>query len=138
AFLPNLDKDQEKLLQDWNTVQLDAAALKLIDKYRICRPYLHRGAKLRHCDWSPDYEDGIRMLLPHLVRAMTLARLAALNARHEFAQGHGTAGWEDVMAMLALGRHAEVGPALIGKLVGYRIESMAIEAVGPDTRRVKE
>src|SRR5262249_48454561 len=137
AFLPNLDKDQEKLLQDWNTVPLDAAALKLIDKYRICRPYLHRGAKLRHCDWSPDYEDGIRMLLPHLVRSMTLARLAALNARHEFAQGHAQAGWDDVMAILALGRHAEVGPSMIGKLVGYRIEWMAIEAVVPHLPELK-
>jgi hypothetical protein len=137
AFLPTLDKDQEKLLQDWNTVPLDAAALKLIDKYRTCRPYLHRGAKLRHCDWSPDYEDGIRMLLPHLVRSMTLARLAALSARHEFGQGHGKAGWEEVMAMLALGRHAEVGPSMIGKLVGYRIESMAIDAAAPHLPELK-
>src|SRR5947209_6298394 len=58
ALLPSLDKDQEKLLAEWNKVPLDAAALKLIDRSRESRVYLHRGAKLPRCDWGLDYEDG--------------------------------------------------------------------------------
>ena len=52
---------------------------------------------------------------------MTLARLAALHARHEFEQGHWEAGWDDV------DRPAETGPRtwrwapnLSAALVGYR------------------
>src|SRR5271165_6375313 len=82
ALLPNLDKDQEKLLEQWNKVPLDAAALKLIDVSRGSLEYLHRGAKLPRCDWSLDYQDGPFLRLPYLGKARNLARLAALNARH--------------------------------------------------------
>jgi hypothetical protein len=131
AFLPALDKGQEKLLEGWNKVPLDAAARELIGKYRMSRAYLHRGAKSPRCDWGEAYEDGIRMLLPHLPKSVTLARLAALNARHEFAQGQWAAGAEDVAALLGLARHLEMDRIMIANLVGPRIEAMAIEAAAP-------
>jgi hypothetical protein len=131
AFLPALDKGQEKLLEAWNKVPLDAAAMKLIDGYRMSRAYLHRGAKAPRCDWDEAYQDGIRMLLPHLPRSMTLARLAALNARHEFEQGHWAAGAEDVAALSGLARHLEMDRIMIANLVAPRIEAMAIEAAAP-------
>jgi hypothetical protein len=131
AFLPALDKDQEKLLEGWNKAPLDAAAQGLIGKYRMSRAYLHRGAKAPRCDWGEAYQDGIRMLLPHLPRSVTLARLAALNARHEFAQGHWEAGAEDVAALLGLARHLEMDRIMIANLVGPRIEAMAIEVAAP-------
>jgi hypothetical protein len=131
AFLPTLDKDQEKLLAECSKVPLDAAALKLIDRSRMSRAYLHRGVKLQRCDWSLEYQDGIRLHLPHLGKTMTLARLTALHARHEFEQGHGKAGAEDVTALLKLARHMEMDPMLIHNLVGYAIERIAIEAAAP-------
>jgi hypothetical protein len=131
ALLPTLDKDQQKIVQEWNKAPLDAAALKLIDKSRMSRLYLHRGAKLPNCDWSLDEEDGLNMLLPHLGRARTLSRLTALHARHEFEQGHPKAGWQDVSDLLKLSRHVGIGPTLIQRLVGYAIERMAIEAAAP-------
>jgi hypothetical protein len=137
ALLPILDKDQEKLLEQWNKVPLDAAAQKLIDKSRISRVYLHRGAKLQRCDWSLDYEDGIFLRLPYLVKARTLARLTALHARHEFDQGHWKAGAEDVTALLKLARHLEREPIMIVQLVGYAIEAIAIEAAAPSLPELK-
>jgi hypothetical protein len=131
ALMPTLDKDQEKLLEQWSKVRLDAAALKLIDRSRASREYLHRGAKLPRCDWSLDYEDGIGMLLPHLQKSRTLANLAALHARREFEQGHWKAGWEDVSALLKLGRHMEMEPLFVQRWVGRAIESIAIEAAAP-------
>jgi hypothetical protein len=131
AFLPALDKDQEKLLEDWNKVPLDAAARGLIDKYRMSRADMLRAAKLRRCDWGEDYEDGIRLLLPHLPKSITLARLAALNARYEFARGRWSEGAEDVAARLGLARHLQMDPIMIANLVGPRIEAMAIEAAAP-------
>ncbi|MFL5243321.1 MAG: hypothetical protein ACJ8FY_14545 [Gemmataceae bacterium] len=131
ALLPNLDKDQEKLLEDWNKVPLDAAALKLIEKGEPSREYLGRAAKLQRCDWSLDYDDGIWLRMPFLGKALTLARLTALHARHEFKQGRWKSGWTDVTAVFYLGRHVEMAETFITRLVGYRIERMAMEAAAP-------
>jgi hypothetical protein len=131
ALLPALDKDQEKLLEEWKKVPLDAAALKLIDASAGSRVYLHRGAKLPRCDWSLDYEDGILLRLPFLPKTLPLARLTALHARHEFERGHGEAGWEDVAALLKMARDVEQTPIMIANLVGYRLESIGIEAACP-------
>ena len=131
ALLPTLDRDQEKLLQEWSKVPLDAAALKLIDGSQMSLVYLHRGAKLRRCDWSLDYEDGIGLPLTYCPRARVLSRLAALHARHEFEQGHWQAGWDDVLALFKLGRDVEMCPQLVGTMVGYAIETTAIEAASP-------
>jgi hypothetical protein len=137
ALLPTLDKGQEKLLQEWNNVPLDAAARALIDKSRMSRVYLHRGAKLPRCDWSLDYEDGIGLYLSHCPRSLTLARLAALHARQEFEHGHPKAGWEDVTDLLKLGRHVGMGPQFVARWVGYKIETMAIEAAAPYLPQLK-
>ncbi len=131
GLLPTLDKDQEKILREWDKAPLDAAALKLIEQSRNSLQYLHRGAKLPRCDWALDYEDGISLLVPHLSKARTLASLAALRARHEFKQGHLKAGWEDVTALLKLARHIETDPLMIDQLVGFAIEGMAIQAAAP-------
>src|SRR2546421_4143875 len=104
ALLPALDKEQEKLLDQWNKVPFDAAALKLIEKSRNSRVYLNRGAKLPRCDWSLNYQNGISLLLPHAGKAQVPARLVALHARHEFEQGHWQAGWEDGTGLLKLAR----------------------------------
>jgi hypothetical protein len=131
ALLPALDADQEKLLSDWNTVPFDAAALKLLEVSQGSLDYLHRGASLPRCDWSLDYEDGIRMRLPYLVKARSLSRLGALHARHEFSQGRWQAGWNDVISLFRLARHVEIGPTFIQQLVGYVIERTAIDAATP-------
>ena len=131
ALLPALDKDQDKILERWNKVPLDAVALKLIERSRGSLEFLHRGAKLPHCDWSLDYEDGLYLRLPHILKVRTLAALAALDARHEFEQGHWQAGWDDVTAVLTLGRHLEMEPLFVQRWVGRAIESIAIDAAAP-------
>jgi hypothetical protein len=138
ALLPALDKDLEKLLEQWNKVPLDAAALKLIDRSRYSRVYLHRGSKLPHCDWSLNYEDGWRLLLPHLAKSRTLARLAALHARHEFEQGHWKEGAQDVAALMKLARHLEVDPMPLQHVMAYAIERMALEAAAPYLPELKQ
>lgn len=127
AQMPVLDKDQEKLLADWDRVPLDEAALKLINASAKSRQYLLRGSKLKDCDWSLDYEDGMGLLLPYLAKSRDLARLAALHARYEFSQGHAEAGLEDAAAILALGRQAGNEPIMICILVRYAIETIAID-----------
>jgi hypothetical protein len=131
AFLPSLDKREEKLLEEWNKVPLDPAALTLIERSRMSRDYLHRGALLPRCDWGLEYGEGWRLLLPHMERSRTLARLTALHARHEFEQGHWKSGSQDVTDLLKLARHLEMDQMIIPSLVGYSIERIAIEAAAP-------
>jgi hypothetical protein len=128
ALLPTLDKDQEPLLKQWGKVPLDPAVLKLLEMSQGSREYLHRGAKLQSCDWSLNYEDGLVLSLPYLAKSRTLAQLTALHARHEFEQGHWTAGAEDVTSLLRLARHLEMEPIMIVQNVGFQIETIAIEA----------
>ena len=98
---------------------------------------MHRGAKLPHCDWSLDYQDGPFLRLPYLPKARNLARLAALNARHEFEQGHWKAGAEDVTDLLKLARHLETPPMMIVQLLGFMVETTAIEAAAPYLPQLK-
>lgn len=138
AFLPFLDKREEVLLEKCDKVPLDAAALTLIERSRLSRAYLHHGAKLPRCDWGLEYEEGWDLRLPHVEKALTLARLAALHARHEMEQGHRQAGAEDVADLLKLARHLEMNPMIIPNLVGYRIEAIAIEAAAPYLPELKQ
>src|SRR5947209_3896085 len=115
--MPSLDKDQEKVVHGWETVPLDAAAKKVVDQSSAALDYLHRGAKLDKCDWGLDYDDGIRLLMPHAGKARTLAQLAALRARSEFERGDAKAGVADVVAMLNLARHVQTDPLPIDQLV---------------------
>ncbi|SIO35110.1 hypothetical protein SAMN05444166_4008 [Singulisphaera sp. GP187] len=127
ALMPSLDKNQENRLADWNKIPLDGPALELIAAFGESRQSLLRGAKLRDCDWGLDYQDGMGLLLPHLAKARDLARLAALHARHEIAQGHVEAAAEDAAAILALARHVGSDPIVISILVRYLIEGTAID-----------
>ena len=131
GLMPSLDKDQEKLLHDWEKAPLDAPAVKLIEQSKNSLDYLHRGARLTRCDWALDYQDGIGLLLPHAAKARTLAQLAALRARHEFEHGDVSAALADVVAMFQLARHVENEPIMILQLVGYAIEAMAVQAAAP-------
>jgi hypothetical protein len=58
---------------------------------------------------------------------VTLARLAALHARSEFAQGHLESGAEEASAILTLARRGGSDPIAISILVRYLIEEIAIE-----------
>jgi hypothetical protein len=127
GLLPSMNPDQEKLIRNPNKVPLDSEALKLINRSSMSRLYLHRAASLPRCDWSLDYEDGIRLVLPHLGKSRTLTNLAALHARHEFEHGHWQAGADDITDMLKLARHLEMDRMIFPNLLGYAIESTAIQ-----------
>jgi hypothetical protein len=131
ALLPTLNPSQEKLVQEWSKVPLDAAALQLIEQSQGSREYLLRGAKLDRCNWSLDYDDGFFLRLPYLSKSLLLARLAALHARHEFSQGHWESGWADVSAIQKLARQVEAEPIMIVQLVSYAIEATAFDAAAP-------
>jgi hypothetical protein len=131
AVLPPLDAEQEKLLDNRATVPLDDAVLKLLDQSQTSLMFLGRGAKFRRCDWGLDYRDGGNMYLPHLAKARTLARLAALDARRAFEAGDYDRGSGDIFGMAALARQVGSDQTLVSMLVCFGIEGMAIDTVAP-------
>jgi hypothetical protein len=137
ALMPVLDNEEEKLLSAGNTAAREEDIAKLLKKSEMSLQYLHRGARLQLCDWSLDYDQGIFLPLPYAGKSRALARLAALDARHEFKQGHWKIGWEDVIAQLKLARHVETDPIMIVQLVGYGIETTAIETAAPYLPKLK-
>jgi hypothetical protein len=116
GVLPRRDEGQENLLREWNTAPLGDAGRKLVDAARDSLACLHRGAKLRDCEWGLDFEDGPRVLVPHLSRVHTLARLACLRARYAFEAGDRRAAVEDLLATLALARHLSSDGLMISVL----------------------
>ena len=138
GLLPTLDKKQVEFLQRWNKVPIAGAARKLIDSSSMSRLYLHRAAQLPHCDWNLNYEDGIRLVLPHIAKARTLGFLAALHARQAFEQGRWKAGARDVADLLKMARHLKSDRTIFSHLVGYLIELTAIEAAAPYLPKLKD
>ena len=132
ALMPTLDKEDEEVLGNWRTVSLDESRVKkIVEGSRTSLMFLHRGAAVVNCDWGLKYDDGMGMLMPHMSRARDLARLAALRGRYEFERGNWKVGRDDARAIVTLGRHVGREPVLVGRLVGYLIEDLAIELVAP-------
>jgi hypothetical protein len=137
ALMPNLDKEQEKLLQDinnvaeWQKLPLHPEAQKLVEASQASLMYLHRGAKIARCDWGLDYNDGVSLMMPHLAKARDLVRLAALRARIEFERGNRKAARADTAAMAALARHVASDPIMISILVGTGLEGVVVDVVAP-------
>jgi hypothetical protein len=131
ASLPALDADQEKLLENWAQAPLNEATRELLKQSHASLMFLHRGAKLRECDWGFDYRDGISLHLPHLAKARVLARLAALDARRAFEEGHSDRARDDSLGMVAMARQIGGDHTLVSMLVCYAIEGMTVDLVAP-------
>jgi hypothetical protein len=101
--------------------------------------HLHRGAKLRTCDWASDLRlDGPNVAAPYGLNAHTLARVALLRARWRFEHGDWDGGIDDVIATMVMGRH--IGRSKIWRTIhfGCQIETMAIRTLAFYSPRMPE
>src|SRR5262245_26817054 len=130
------DKDQEKIIEDWNKVPLDAKVDKLLDNSRVHLLQMHRGAQIEPCDWGLDYSDGVNMLLPHLGKARNLTRVAALDIRREFARGNGRGAVQTGLDALVMARHVNSDYTLISILVRIVNEATIFEALATGLPKV--
>lgn len=70
--------------------------------------------------------------MPHLSAARTLARLVLVQSRLEARDGKGADAADDWISTLALGRHASSDNSIIGLMVDYGIEGLAVDAAAKD------
>jgi hypothetical protein len=136
-FLPSGDPNQDRILENWRTAPIDAGATKLLDASTNSLRYLHDGAKQQRCDWGLEYEQGFELLLPHLQKARTLARLAALHARQRIEKGQTAEAADELADVLTLGRHTAPEGITIAVLVRYAIEGIGIETAADVLPRLK-
>lgn len=130
--MPALDKDQEKLLAEWRTAPLDDPAVqKIVDQSRASLRFLHRAARMKHCDWGLEYHEGISLMLPHLAKSRDLARIAALAARYDFENGHKQSLAANASGIMVLARHVGRDPFLICQAVRQGLEEMTVDLVAP-------
>lgn len=130
AEMPTMDQAQRDIVEHFNTVELNAAAIGLIESSSNSLRQLHRGAAINECDWGLDKQDGLMMLLPHLGKARDLARIACLRSRLEFQRGDAPAALEDLGDVIVFARHSGAGSTLIALLVQVSIEQAAVEVAG--------
>ncbi|HEX5245221.1 MAG TPA: hypothetical protein VFW23_18315 [Tepidisphaeraceae bacterium] len=130
AVLPQMDPAQRDIVEHFDTAELNAQVLSLIEASTNSLRQLHRGAAIDECDWGLNKQDGLMLLLPHLGKARELARLACLRARLEFQHGDPSAALEDLGDAIVLARQGGAGSTLIAILVQDSIEQMAVEVAG--------
>ena len=92
----------------------------------VVRRAADREACRFHRDWT---RPSISMLLPELQSLRVAARLLALAARREAADGNVPDALRDVVRIQRMGRHAAAEPILISALVGIAIDRMALDTL---------
>lgn len=132
AALPTLEGDQKTKYEaaiKSTTEPVTDDLQPIVARFDNSLRELHRARSVAVCDWNLYYDDGPRLLLPHLQKARELGRAALLRARLRFAAKATDDAVADVVAVLKMARDCGSSPVLISLLVDIAIENMATEVL---------
>ena len=120
--------DESSPLQDPAGADIRSQAVTdLLARHRDTLDLLRRAADRDTCRFTRDWtRPSIDMVLPELQSLRNAARLLAVAARREAADGDAAAALRDVVRIGRMGRHAEAEPILISSLVGIATDRMAL------------
>jgi len=120
-------KDQDKICE-WLELPLEKLPQdeveKLLGSYANVLAEVTLGARHEQCDWNipvRESENPIAILLPEIQETRGLARIVALRARLQIAQGKTDEAIRTLQTGMALGRHVAESPFLVSGLVGIAI-----------------
>ncbi|MBN2477646.1 MAG: hypothetical protein JXB62_23765 [Pirellulales bacterium] len=128
-------KEDEQKISDWRELPLAELpreeVARMLAKYEYIVQGVSFAAVRQHCDWQlPLGEmDFISILLPELQPMRSIARLLALKARLQIADGEFDEAIRTLQTGYAMGRHMKDGQTLIHGLVGIAICRMMSEEV---------
>ncbi|MGA2253941.1 MAG: hypothetical protein ABSG53_04705 [Thermoguttaceae bacterium] len=111
-------------------VPLDAQAVAVVERCERALACLHRGTKLRYCDFLIPFDEcGAMHVVPHLGRSVMLAKAACLRARLRLHQGQPRLALDDLKAALVLSQHVgnEGRDGSFALYTGAEIEFLAVE-----------
>lgn len=132
AALPTLEGDQKAKYEaaiKSATEPVSDDLQPIVARFDTALRELHRARSVAVCDWNLNYDDGPRLLLPHLQKARELSRAALLRARLRFAAKSTDEAVADVVAVLKMARDCGSSPVLISLLVDIAIENVATEVL---------
>lgn len=142
ALLPPIDdKTRERMASIMRgDSAVDDDMRKLVAASDNSLVFLYRGASIESCGWGLAFETGPYAYLPHLGKARELSRIALIRARIRFEAGQVEEGMNDTIAAIQLARHAGQDGVivLINILVGFAIESEAIETIVDSLHRLNQ
>jgi hypothetical protein len=93
---------------------------------------LRLAARREQCDWQlplGEQEDFFSILLPEVQKSRSLARLVALQARLQIAEGRLDEAVHTLQIGFAMGRHMAEGPTFVNALVGMAVCRMMCDQV---------
>lgn len=83
-----------------------------------------RATAVKDCDFGLDFDDGFMMLMPHLSKLRTTARMLRSDAHRCIVEGKLDDAADRYAAILGLARHAASDRVMISSLVGIAIAAM--------------
>jgi hypothetical protein len=119
ALLPEGGLDASPQLLSGDSPEADS----LVERGKAALDALRRAAACPGCDWGP--ADGPALPIADFSGARHLAVLALMRANRSLHGGDVGAGLDDLVAVMALGRHLGRG-LYLGGLAGFPIEDLAV------------
>lgn len=120
-FSPN-DRDY-LYTNEWRGQKLPDRVGELLTQYDGEFVLLRQAAQATApCDWGVDWSAGPRATLPHLPQIKKALNAADLRTQWDLQHDRATDAQEDLLAVLALGRHGAGEGCLIGALVQIAVE----------------
>lgn len=137
AFLVMQSKKLDEKVLEWlGETPLDKLPTKevreVIQRYDYLYELIDIAATRDQCVWDPPVRESgnvFSMLLPEATASRSLARLLALKARLQIAEGHLVEAQKTIRTMYTVARHVSEQPFLISRLVGFVIAEIATQRV---------
>jgi hypothetical protein len=109
---------------------LTPAVAELLARHASTLDLLRRAAERDTCRFQRDWtRPSFQLLLTETQSLRTAARLLALAARREAADGNTADALQDVARIERIGHHAASEPILISNLIGIAIDSVALQTL---------
>ncbi len=125
ALLDQLSAEEKEILRNpKKEVDADTAAA-LFARIQPIMELLRRAVQMPECDWALG-AIGLDTPMPHITKAMELAKLVRWQAAHQFPTDP-DASLEDLLAITHLGR--QLSGTVIGLLVEKAIDGIAVDVV---------
>ncbi len=103
---------------------------QMLNHYRIALRQIELAARRERCDWDlPIRTEGYNVMIPSFSKYRGLAKVLAVKARLEIAEGKYDQAVRSLSTGYAMSRHMAEGPLLIGDIVGIAIASIMSEQV---------
>lgn len=126
-------EDEEQLLglplAGW-TPDTTTAARRVVSANSKYYKLVAEAARTPNCAFPVDWNAGpAEQTFPHLARLRDVARMLQMHAALSVVDGRMDDALADVGTMLRIAEHAKLEPILIGQLVGYALQGIAVRSL---------